>query len=134
MGIESALERMVKLARSMNYASEQLSAVGMADEPYFTVYGDVIDIIYDLLGENTDSIDASVTWHTVRKLSLDTKEAAEVLASEYKRNNGPFTASNEHTAQIIRECARQRKIAPEGLINTILSEWALRYELSTQTA
>ena len=126
MRMESALERLVGIARQTFQIAEHMRSLGISNDPYFSFYGKIADAIYDLLGEETDTLKGSVAYYAIHNAALDKKEAADVLMREYKKKNISVPCNCDHVEKLILDTAKQRDISPCNLVRAILSEWALK--------
>lgn len=84
MKMEKALTRLVQVARKTYCLSEQMDAMGYRDTPFHDIFGEVADIIYDLLGEETDTFDESVTYRALYENTLTNSERVSLLLEAIK--------------------------------------------------
>ena len=82
--VRDALLRMYRVAKMAKRYDEVFEGF---DTPYFRIYGEAVDAIYALIGEHTESLEESVTYHVVNATDLTDNRAAEVLMAEFGRNN-----------------------------------------------
>ena len=87
--VEDALLRLVKAAKKLKRMADALDAAGMGSELLFSCYGDIIDGIYHLIGENTGEYTDSETCKVMGTVSLSDERAAALLMNVYKRNIQP---------------------------------------------
>ena len=88
MGIELALKRMIRIARNTNYVMDQMKQIGFGDEFLFSIYSEAIDAIYALVGEQTHTLEESLTWKAINDKSLSDMECRFLLMKEYEKNRG----------------------------------------------
>lgn len=82
--MKKALILMVKVARKAMEHDQANVKLGYPANPFFDLYGDALDAIYYLIGENTESLKESVTYRTVHNESLTDEQCAERLMAEAK--------------------------------------------------
>lgn len=86
MNVRDALVKLVKIAVSTKKMDEAFINAGYADTPYFFIYGNAVDAIYDIIGEKTATIDESVTYDAINNNSYTDSERVDLLMEEYERN------------------------------------------------
>ena len=86
METKEALTRMVKAGRLALDTDNGLRALGYSDTPYFTIYGDIADAVYYLLGEKTGTFDESVTNCALSSPDFTHDQRVSLLMHEYEKN------------------------------------------------
>lgn len=69
-----AMKRLVRASRNAFDVSESLSS-----EKLFEIYGDLMDSIYIICGEQTNEITESLTFKLIQNRKLTDEQAAEML-------------------------------------------------------
>lgn len=85
--IKDALLRFVNSAMKIQKMQESSRELGLRDDNLFYVYGDILEGIYRLLGEHTETFDLSVTHVVMSTKSLPADRRVQLLMAEYKRNH-----------------------------------------------
>ena len=86
MNVREALKKMVKVAVSARQMDDAFRDAGYQDTPYWDIYGDIMDAVYDIVGEKTATIDESVTYDAINNDSYTDRERVDLLMEEYERN------------------------------------------------
>lgn len=84
MEIRKALESFVKVAKQAKKISDTMVCMGMNDNVFFSIYAEIADGIYNLIGEETDTFDESVTCNAIN-IFADPISVNRLMA-EYERN------------------------------------------------
>ena len=87
MNIESILECLVRIAMKSLYISDQMSLLGFTDNPYFSIFGNAADAIYNLIGEHADPFDDSVTYRTIHQFMFSEHDCVQILLEEFRKNH-----------------------------------------------
>ena len=89
--MEKLLTRLVKVARKAYKTDLALQQLGYDETPYFDIYGEILDGIYELLGEKTDTLEESYTYQfVIFNDYLPPEQAAKELMKEYRiKQNRP---------------------------------------------
>ena len=86
--IKDALLRLVKAGRTAKTMQEAFVTVGLKDNALFDIYGNILDAIYAIVGERTETFEESVTHLAMTAPILTDERRMELLYSEYKKNYG----------------------------------------------
>lgn len=96
--IRDALLRLVNAGLATKDMQEAYLKVRLDDNKLFDIYGSILDAIYKLIGEHTETFEESVTFLTMTAPMLTHERRAEMLYSEYKKNHSmpkPDTMSSD---------------------------------------
>lgn len=85
--VKDALFKMVKVGRKLNTMMDNYVKNGVNETPLFDVWGDVLDGIYALLGEHTETIEESVTYTAMTAPYLCIERRTEMLYAEYEKKH-----------------------------------------------
>lgn len=115
--VKDALLRMVKAAMKAKELREHYVKMGIDDDPPFQIYGDILDGIYSLVGEHTETFEESVTNIIMNAPALTENRRAKILYGEYVKNfecyqPAPNTISREEMRKIYAENGGY--MTPEG--------------------
>ena len=89
-GIKDALLRMIRAARRIKEVEEKYVDAGLNSDPLFESYGDILDAIYYLIGEDKKGLDEfrqSATFTTMTAPILSNERRTEMLMAEYMKNH-----------------------------------------------
>lgn len=86
MDIENALLRLVKACRESHKLDQALMTAGYASSPYFSILGHIIDGIYFLIGDNTETLEESVAYQVLNNDSLSDSECVSILLRKHERS------------------------------------------------
>ena len=125
MDAKNVFLHLVKAGRDAFHIEETLKKIGYSDTPYFNLYGEIFEAVYNLLDEDTDSFDESITASAMLGYLPD-EMCADELAGIYERTS---LSVPDATRSVLEESAANRGITVQQLVNIILSEWALKIEL-----
>lgn len=75
------LENIISACRTAKDSDDALRSVGYIETPYFKIYGHIMDALYDLLGENTETFDESITYRIMEDKNLTNSQRAELFVS-----------------------------------------------------
>lgn len=116
--IRDALSRLVKAAMRAKAMQEHYLKIGIDDQPWFEIWGDILDGIYSLIGEHTDTFDHSATFITMNAPILSNERRTEMLLSEYRKNHpvqpAPHTFEVNKIADMYRKNGGYMYETPEG--------------------
>lgn len=84
--MEKVLMNMLKAARQAYSTDKALRDAGYKDTPYWEIYGYISDAIYNLLGEDTETFEQSITYAVLHSDTFNDHQRAMVLAYNYKQN------------------------------------------------
>jgi len=85
--IRDALLRMVRAAMKAKKMQEHYLKIGIDDQPWFEIWGDILDGIYHLIGERTDPFEESATYMVMHAPILSDERRAKMLYAEYKKHS-----------------------------------------------
>lgn len=86
MNIRRVLEELVEIAVSTRKMDKAFLDAGYDNTPYFDIYAGAMEAVYHLLGEETETIDESVTYEAINNDSYTNDERVDLLMEEYERN------------------------------------------------
>jgi len=116
--IRDALSRLVKAAMRAKAMQEHYLKVGVDDQPWFEIWGDILDGIYALIGEHTETFEESVTSITMSAPIISQERRTKILFAEYKKNHmiqpKPHTYEVNQIADMYRQNGGYRYETPEG--------------------
>ena len=121
MNTKSVLTHLIRAGRDAIHLEKTLSGVGYNETPYFNLYGDIIDAIYGILDEHTDTIEESMAYAAIHDPFTPDEICAEELASIVYAPD-----ISETTMEVITDAARSRNIEPSTMVRLILNEWAMK--------
>ena len=126
MDTQSVLSRLVKIARNTFSISEHIRELGFDDDPYFTIYGNMVEVICRIIGDNTEDVDESATYALIHDSTI-TEDQCVTRLSEICQFNHPQLSDT--TMALVQDAADARGISALTMINVIVGEWALRQSL-----
>lgn len=121
MNTKSVLTHLIRAGRDALHLEKTLTDIGYKETPYFNLYGEITDAIYDLLDEQTDTIEESKAYAAIH----DPFTPDEICAEELAKFVG-LPETSDTTMEVIAEAARSRRIEPSTMIRLILNEWAMK--------
>lgn len=118
--VKDALFKMVKAGIKLSGLMTNYADCGIDDSPMFDVWGDILDGIYALLGEHTDTIEESVTYTVMTAPYLNNERRTEMLWAEYVKRHPeqpvvqpqPITISPEGMREMMKRNGGY--MTPEG--------------------
>jgi hypothetical protein len=127
MNIKNILTHLIKAGRDSLHVEKTLREIGYADTPYYSLYGEICEAIYGLLGENTECFEESNTFAAMHDIYTPDEICAERL-EEIFLSNPANTGLNipKATLDLLVESADRRGVPLDRFIGLILSEWAVR--------
>lgn len=75
-----ALAKFVEAGRIARMVDEAMHDVGYNDTPYFHIYGKISDAIYELLHENTETFEQSLTYKIMHASEMSFHQLTEILS------------------------------------------------------
>ena len=126
MDKQRILTHLVKTARDTLNLENSLTQLGYSETPYFNIHGEIMDAIYAMTGEDTDTLEESVAYSAVHDICLTDEQCAEELAAVSDTNSVFKSRVPAHAMDVIADAADQRGISTDAMIKTILSEWAIK--------
>jgi hypothetical protein len=115
--IKDALLRMVRAGRKAERMQDAYVQVGLNDNMIHEIYGQILDGIYCLIGENTKSFEKSITYLAMTTPLLTDERRVEMLYAEYRKNNPEQPAPITVEPNEFREMAKKNGYlyeTPEG--------------------
>ena len=85
--IKDAISRMVAAAVRLKETMKNYVDNGVDDNPLFEIWGDILDGIYTLLEEHTETFEESVTYTVMTAPYLNNERRTEMLWAEYKNRH-----------------------------------------------
>ena len=85
MEAREAFEKLVSVARTAKQNDDKLMELGYTYTPYFEIYGKVMDAIWYLLGENTETLSESITYNAVNYEGYTDEERVDLLMDKFKK-------------------------------------------------
>ena len=86
MDIENALLRLVKACRESRKLDQALISLGYDNTPYFSILGNILDGIYYLIGDKTETLEESVAYQALNNDSLTDSECVALLLQKHERS------------------------------------------------
>jgi len=126
MDTKKVFLHLVKAARDSLHLESTLSNIGYSETPYFNLYGEIAEAIYDLLDEDTDTFEESATARILQETYTPDEISAEKLAVLFDNNTWSIS---DKIRPMLEEAATNRSLTTESLINVILGEWACKEQL-----
>lgn len=120
MNTKKVLTHLIKAGRDALHLENTLSSIGYKETPYFNLHGEITDAIYTMLGEDTDSLEESMTYAAMTDIFTSDEQCAEQLAPMIEPDFNIPTA----TMDIIRSSASEQNMDVSQFIQLILSDWA----------
>lgn len=84
--IKDALLRGVEACRELLKLHEAMEYCGYPENPFWKNYGTIADLIYELIGEHTETFEESVTFLALTAPYLTNERRVEMLYATYKKN------------------------------------------------
>lgn len=84
--MEKLLMHMVRAAMLAGRMDEELRKLGYGDTPYWNIYGEMTDAIYELLEEQTETFEQSVTHAVLKAETLTDEQRVLVLQYAHGKN------------------------------------------------
>lgn len=127
MDIKNILTHLIKAGRDALHVEKTLREIGYTDTPYYSLYGEICESIYKILGENTECFEDSHTYAAMHDIYTPDEICAERL-EEIFLSNPANTRLNipKATLDLLVESADRRGVPLDRFICLILSEWAVR--------
>ena len=127
MDIKNILAHLVKAGRDALHIDKTLREIGYTGTPYHSLYGEICESIYGILGENTECFEDSHTYAAMHDIYTPDEICAEQL-EEIFLSDPANTCMNipEATLNFLVESAGRRGLPLDRFIGLILSEWAAR--------
>lgn len=115
-GIRYIVMKLVKAALSTKTIQEAYLTVGLNDNMLFDIYGNIIDALYKLTGEDTETLESSVTYLAITAPLLTEERRAEMLMAEYRKNHPEQPRPNTIEPDKMRNMVKQNGgyMTPEG--------------------
>ena len=124
MNTKAVLTHLIRAARDAFHLEKTLKDIGYKETPYFNLYGEIADAIYNMLGEDTDTFDESVTHAAIHDIFTTDEECAETLVEMC--GTDILSEIPVSTRNVIIETAEKRGMDPQNMTMLILSEWAAK--------
>ena len=124
MNTKKVLTHLIRAGRDALHLENTLKEIGYKETPYFNLYGEIADAIYNMIGEETDTFDESVTHAAINDIFTPDEICAENLAEMCNGQSDILSEIPVSTRKIILETAERRGMDPQKLTMLILSEWA----------
>lgn len=121
MNTKSVLTHLIRAGRDALHLEKTLTDIGYKETPYFNLYGEIIDAIYALLDEQTDTIEESKAYSAVHDIYTPDEICAEELAPLAET-----TDLHANVMEVINEAAERRNTSPKSMLRLIVSEWAMK--------
>ena len=121
MDVKKILTHLIRAGRNSLHLEHILSEIGYTETPYFNLYGEILEAIYGILDEQTDSIDQSIAYTAFHDIYTPDEICADELASHVN-----IPDISETTMEVISEVAQSRGIPKSTMIRLILNEWAMK--------
>ena len=107
--VKDALLRLVRAGLSTKKMQEAYLTVGLDDNMLFVIYGNILDAIYALVGEHTETFEESVTHLVMTAPLLTDERRVEMLMAEHKKHFGvsaqpaPYITEPEEMKRMFQE-------------------------------
>lgn len=127
MDKKRVLTHLVKAGRDALHLEATLKSIGYEGTPYFDLYGEIADAVYEMLGEETETIDESITYAAMHDIYTSDEMCAERLAELCEPEPCRFFGElPETTLSILTEAADRRGMDLQTLAKLIVCEWSAR--------
>ena len=117
--IRDALLRDVDACREMLKLHDAMASCGYPENPYWDTFATMADGIYKLIGEHTETFEASITHLALTTPYLTVDRRVEMLMAEYRKNfpeqPKPITSDNDGNK---REGYTYRKVMHDSYVNS----------------
>lgn len=123
MDVQAVLSRLVKTARNTFFISEHMRTLGYDDNPYFSIYGNIVDVICEIIGDASDDVEDSVTYAVLHDTNLSDDQCVSRLRDVCQIHHPQLSKT---TMNLVREAASARGVSARTMQNVIVGEWALR--------
>ena len=94
--VRSAIARLVKAGLNARKMQKQSLEVGLEDTLIFQIWGEIMDAIYALIGEHTETLENSITYVAMTAPALSDERRTEILYNVYKRHYGEEKMPRPH--------------------------------------
>ena len=84
--MEKMLKHLVKTTRIAYRMDEELRNLGYGDTPYWNIYCEMTDAIYEWVGEKTQTFDESITYAALMADTLTDDQRVMVLQYAHDKN------------------------------------------------
>ena len=119
-GIKDAISRIVAAAMRLRATMKNYVDNGVDDNPLFEIWGDILDSIYALLEEHTETFEESVTYTVMTAPCLNNERRTKMLWAEYVKRHPeqpvvqppPITISPEGMKEMMKRNGGY--MTPEG--------------------
>lgn len=114
--IKDALLRLITAGLETKKMQESFLNSGLDDNVLFSIYGNIIDAIYYLLGEHTNTLEESVTHVAMTVPGLSEEVRLRLMTACYNVNHPSQPAPTFITPEEMRKSVRKNGgyISPEG--------------------
>ena len=126
MDVKIILDHLVSAGRKAYKLDRKMHDIGYDHNPYFEIYGEIADAVYNILGERC-IFEESATAMAFANQHISDAQCADGLFTVYQHRNEPAELSGA-TMRTLQEEADRKGIQVQNMINIILAEWALRQE------
>lgn len=130
MDKKRVLTHLVKAGRDTLHMESTLKSIGYDCTPYIDLFGEIADAVYEMLGEETETFDESITYAAMHDIYTSDEICAERLAELCEPEPCRFFGElPETTREILTESAERRGMDLQTLAKLILCEWSARQVL-----
>lgn len=79
MNLRQTMVNLVEATMKAKELHEAMDALGFPDTPYWYIYARLCDAIYDLIGEETETFDKSLTCNVLNDPELTNEDRVNIL-------------------------------------------------------
>ena len=116
--MKDSLLRLVKAGLATKKLQEAYVTVGLDDNTLFDIYVNILDAIYGLIGEHTNTFEESVTYIVMTAPILSDERRATMLEAEYRKNHPeqpkPNVCTTAELFKMFNENGGYLRETPEG--------------------
>ena len=85
--MKDAFVRLIRAAEKAKHMDSEMSKTGYENNLYADIFGDIADAIYDMLGENTNTFENSLTYSILNTDAITIDGRASLLADLFMKSN-----------------------------------------------
>lgn len=115
--MKDAIMRFIKAAMVAKHLDETLTKSGYAETPYATIYDEIAEGLYKMLGEHTEKFADSETYTVLNAPALCDERRAAMLNYVYEKNHTmpkPDTIETEEMRAMVKKNGGYLHETPEG--------------------
>ena len=84
--MKDAFSRLIRAADKARCIDKELSGIGYTENIYADIFGDIVDAVYLMLGENTDRLENSFAYVMLNADAVSADGRATMLAERFSKS------------------------------------------------